>query len=228
MKRLHILLAALFLIPAATVLAANDFYVVKITQLSGEFEFQVMSKDQLKEFEKQCNVERRYYTSAVRTAEKQWKDNNGKPFPKGMSRRKISVLGSSGSESAANGKLSVHLEGVAEEKEEDRKRMIKKVNDRYPIFHNMHGNDLAEAKRLRRERIQHLEAEAAASLYAREQAGHMVGTILAEKTGGHNTKPKEVKWSYGKPSSKPAAPAPKDDADKGKAPDAGKGGLQEP
>ena len=201
LMKTYIITALLAAGSTAIGLESGGHYVVKITQLTGELEFATMDKEELKNAEKQYNLERRYYTSALRDAKTKWSKTagtRGRPFPKGLSRRKISVLGSPGTSTEALNKLGEHLDAQAEQAKEDRKRMIKKVEDRYPIYHNMSHHDMREAKELRRERINHLDALEAENRNDRQTAAGLIQEVLSAKTGGHNSKPKEVQWTIGK------------------------------
>jgi hypothetical protein len=85
-------LAALLALPARG-LAADSFYVVKITEMDKKVDFKLMSAEDYKALETEVKAETSLFPKAEELAKKEWKTADEKgPFPGRLSPRKVEVI----------------------------------------------------------------------------------------------------------------------------------------
>jgi hypothetical protein len=85
-------LAALLALPARS-LAADSFYVVKVTEMDKKVDFKLMSAEDYKALETEVKAETSLFPKAEELAKKEWKTADEKgPFPGRLSPRKVEVV----------------------------------------------------------------------------------------------------------------------------------------
>jgi len=124
---------------ASAASAAEKYFVVKVTDLTKEMKYDVLSQEDLKALENQIKEEARLWSRAETAAMKEWLTNEqykGKAWPKGaISQRTVKTVGQPfPDESKAEDKLSKieenEAEKIADEEEKAKKAPPKPGKDK--------------------------------------------------------------------------------------------------